>query len=306
MKGSMTSVATTSSSSGELSPEEAYRTAFRRNLGLVQPAEQQELADKRVLLLGAGGVGGNHAVVLARLGVGSFRVVDPDTFELANFNRQAGARMSTIGRAKAEVVAEDILEINPAAKVEPIVGKLEVDNAQALFEGVDLAVDGLDAFALEARKVAYPAARSAGVTMLNAGPLGMSVAMTVFTPDGMPFERYYDLRPEHDRFDQLIAFMLGTAPALSHLPYMDMRYASMKEEYGPSLGAACLLCAGVVGVEAMRILLGRPGLRPVPHYYQFDPYRGRLFSGRLIWGNRGPLQRLKRWRASKILRAQVQ
>jgi hypothetical protein len=55
-----------------------------------------------------------------------------------------------------------------------------------------------------------------------------------------------------------------------------------------------MLCAGIAAIETLRVVLRRPGLRPAPCYYQFDAYRQRLFRGRLRWGNRGPIQRIKR------------
>jgi len=72
-----------------------YATAFDRNIGWLTTAEQQRLRQKRIAIAGVGGVGGSHLLTLARLGVGRFTISDPDRFELANFNRQAGAMMST-------------------------------------------------------------------------------------------------------------------------------------------------------------------------------------------------------------------
>ena len=62
--------------------------AFERNLGLISPEEQERLAKTTIAIAGCGGVGGVHAHTLARLGIGGFRLCDPDEFSLANFNRQ--------------------------------------------------------------------------------------------------------------------------------------------------------------------------------------------------------------------------
>src|SRR6185295_15972138 len=93
----------------------SYAQAFTRNLGLVSSQEQERLRRACVALPGLGGVGGAHLQALARIGIGAFRLADPDTFELANFNRQLGASMSSIGRGKAEVMAEIARDINPEA-----------------------------------------------------------------------------------------------------------------------------------------------------------------------------------------------
>src|SRR5687768_16236474 len=86
-------------------PRFEYATAFSRNLGWVTEFEQAALGRKRVAIAGMGGVGGLHLLTLVRLGIGRFRIADFDHFELANFNRQAGAGMSTLGQPKVEVMA---------------------------------------------------------------------------------------------------------------------------------------------------------------------------------------------------------
>ena len=71
-----------------------YHEAFSRNLGWVTEAEQETLRNKRIAIAGMGGVGGSHLLTLTRLGIGAFNLADFDQFELANFNRQAGASVS--------------------------------------------------------------------------------------------------------------------------------------------------------------------------------------------------------------------
>src|SRR3954468_20686442 len=91
----------------------SYEQAFDRNLGWVSEKEQQALRSKRVAIAGLGGVGGAHLLALARLGVGKFTLADLDRFEIQNFNRQVGANVGSIGRAKVDVMAEMALGINP-------------------------------------------------------------------------------------------------------------------------------------------------------------------------------------------------
>jgi tRNA A37 threonylcarbamoyladenosine dehydratase len=79
----------------------SYTQAFSRNIGWVTAAEQQVLRGKRVAIAGMGGVGGVHLLTLARLGVGAFHVADFDTFDIANFNRQVGAAVSTLGARRS-------------------------------------------------------------------------------------------------------------------------------------------------------------------------------------------------------------
>ncbi len=114
----------------------SYDQAFSRNLGLVNPEEQAKLRASCVAIAGMGGVGGVHLMTLARLGVGAFRIADPDTFELANFNRQYGAEMATLGRSKVEVMAEKARGINPDLKIEIFREKITAENIDRFLQGV--------------------------------------------------------------------------------------------------------------------------------------------------------------------------
>jgi len=90
-----------------------YGQAFSRNIGWITEQEQQVLRETRVAIAGMGGVGGSHLLTLTRLGIGRFSLSDFDRFGVENFNRQAGARLSSVGRPKLETLVEMALDINP-------------------------------------------------------------------------------------------------------------------------------------------------------------------------------------------------
>jgi hypothetical protein len=283
------------------SGEWSYEEAFSRHDGLLTGAEQNRLRNSRVAIAGLGGVGGIHLVTLARLGIGKFSIADPDRFEKANFNRQYGANMRTLGKKKAEVMRDGVLAINPDLDVRAFPEAISPENVDAFLEGVDVLVDGIDFFALEARRLLFREARRRGIWALTAGPIGLSTAWLTFAPNGMSFDDYFDFAGCHDALDQQIAFLLGLTPAATQRTYMDLSRADPKRGRGPSAGLACQLCSGVATAETLKILLQRGTVRPAPYYFQFDAYRQEFRRGRLLWGNRHPLQRLKRWRARRVL-----
>ena len=125
----------------------SYHAAFARNLGWVTQAEQNSLRGKRVAIAGMGGVGGVHLLTLARLGIGAFHIADFDTFDIANFNRQAGAMVSTLGQPKVAVLAQMARDINPELDIKQFPDGIHDSNLAEFFAGVDLYVDGLDFFA---------------------------------------------------------------------------------------------------------------------------------------------------------------
>ena len=270
----------------------SYHAAFARNLGWVTRAEQDSLRGKRVAIAGMGGVGGVHLLTLARLGIGAFQIADFDTFDIANFNRQAGAMVSTLGQPKVEVLAQMARDINPGLDLKMFPDGINDGNLADFFDGVDLYVDGLDFFAFPARQATFAMCAQLGIPAITAAPLGMGTAVLSFMPGRMTFEDYFgwgDL-PEEEK---ALRFLVGLAPAGLHGPYLvDPSAINLQERRGPSTIMGCQLCAGAAATEALKILLGRGKVMAAPHGMHFDAYRNRLVHTWRPGGNRHPLQRL--------------
>jgi len=84
---------------------------------LLKEDGQQKLRNANILIVGLGGVGSFAAEFIARAGVGSMTIVDGDDVDITNINRQLPALHSTVGKMKADVVAERLLDINPDLKL---------------------------------------------------------------------------------------------------------------------------------------------------------------------------------------------
>ncbi len=117
---------------------------YDRNMRALSPEESASLAEKRVTVVGAGGLGGFVVEMLARIGVGRIRVIDADVFEQTNLNRQLFATERTLGAAKVDAAVARIAEVNSEIDVEPVRELLTRDNARALVRGSDVVVDALD------------------------------------------------------------------------------------------------------------------------------------------------------------------
>jgi molybdopterin/thiamine biosynthesis adenylyltransferase len=269
-----------------------YQQAFARNIGWVTPAEQQALRGKRVAIAGMGGVGGNHLLTLARLGVSHFRIADFDRFDLANFNRQVGAMMSTLDQPKAEVMARMARDINPQVEVEIFGAGVDESNLRAFLSGCDLYVDSLDFFAFDIRARTFALCAEMKVPATTAAPLGMGAAVLTFMPGQMTFEDYFQWG-SHDEVEKAIRFVVGLAPAGLHRPYLVVPEAvNFGERRGPSTFMACQLCAGMAATEALKILLRRGKVLAAPWGMQFDAYRNKLARTWRPGGNGNPLHRL--------------
>lgn len=281
-----------------------YARAFSRNIGWVTEEEQAKLRNARVAIAGMGGVGGKHAVTLARLGIGKLVLADFDEFDLHNMNRQAGAFMSTMGQSKLEVMQRMALDINPEIEVRSFPHGVNAENVDEFLDGVDIYADSLDFFAMEIRRLVFAKCREKGIPALTAAPLGMGTAFLYFDPAGMSFEDYFKLEGQ-EKDEQFARFAVGLSPAMLNRGYLVAPEAvNFRERRGPSTPMACELCGGVMGTAVLKLVLGRGEVKAAPWSMQFDAYRQKLTFNWRPWGNANPLQQLLLMFVRPLLRGQ--
>lgn len=126
--------------------EDLLRYARHFVLPQVGPKGQRALAQARVLLVGAGGLGSPVALYLTAAGVGTVGVVDADLVDLSNLQRQVLHGISHLGQFKVDSARDRLWELNPSVEVVPHQTRLTSANALEVFEGYDLVVDGSDNF----------------------------------------------------------------------------------------------------------------------------------------------------------------
>ena len=270
----------------------SYGDAFSRNLGWVTEQEQERLRQSTVAIAGLGGVGGVHFLTLTRLGIGRFRIADFDVFDIANFNRQAGARMNTVGRPKVEVMAEMARDINPELEIIPFAEGVTRDNLSTFLNGVDVYVDGLDFFAFDAREMVFGECARLSIPAVTVAPFGMGAALLNFLPGRMTFEEYFGWQGCTEA-EKALRFFLGLAPAgLTRTYLVDRSRVDFQARRGPSTPMACEICGGVAATEVLKIVLGRKKVWAAPFGIQFDAYRNKLVRTWRPGGHKNPLQRL--------------
>jgi molybdopterin/thiamine biosynthesis adenylyltransferase len=282
-------------------PPFGYEVLFSRNLGIVSKDEQLILKKSRVGIAGVGGVGGAHAITLARMGIGHFHLADPDFFEAANMNRQFGATFQSLGQSKTIVLKEMIQSINPDAEVTIFDDGINSQNCKIFLQDTDLVLDGIDAFAVSDRRILYESCLAQNIFVIASGPVGLTATLHVFGPGSMSFEDYFDFRSCQSEEEMFVAFIVGTCPSFLHWGQIDSNYIDIGNQRGPSLAPSINLCAALACSEALQILLHRNSSMLAPRYLQFDLKDKTLAKKYLFWGNRNPLQRLKRRFALHVL-----
>ncbi|TFD49969.1 adenylyltransferase/sulfurtransferase MoeZ [Cryobacterium sp. Hh11] len=129
-----------------LSASESVRTARQRRLPQLNELGQRRLANARVLVLGAGGLGSPALLYLAAAGVGTIGIVDGDDVEPSNLQRQIVHGQADVGRPKVDSAAERIAEIAPETTVVRHAERLVANNAAEILGGYDVVIDGTDNF----------------------------------------------------------------------------------------------------------------------------------------------------------------
>lgn len=278
-----------------------YSKAFDRNLGWLSVSDQEKLKRACVAIAGVGGAGGYQAQALARLGVGRFKLIDPDTFEMTNFNRQMGATMSTLGEKKVYVIRDMIREINPEAQIEIFEEPLSAQTVDSFLKSVDLVMDGIDFFALEAKLLLFEKTKALGLYTVTCCPLGFGASLIVFSPQGMDFKRYFDFNDSMSPEDVKLAFAFGLSPTPLCFRYMTRDALSFKGSRAPSVSPGLMLVGALSATEAVRALTQKEGLKVCPAVFQIDLMTQKMRRKYYPLGMASPWMRLKRWIIRKIL-----
>jgi len=179
-------------SSQILKPEQ--RSRYERHISLPEIGEkgQQKLLDSRVVIIGAGGLGSPAALYLAAAGVGTIGVVDMDTVEESNLQRQILHSTETIGKNKVDSAEKTLSALNPDVNVITYNTLLNKDNAIEVIENYDVVVDGTDN--LQTRYLINDASVKTGIPVVHGSIFQYEGQITVFDPKNGP--TYRDVFPE--------------------------------------------------------------------------------------------------------------
>jgi adenylyltransferase/sulfurtransferase len=159
------------------------RTRYSRHILIPEVGEegQFKLFDARVLLIGAGGLGSPAAVYLAAAGVGTIGIVDFDTVDLSNLQRQILHHVDDIGRPKVDSAADAIHAMNPDVKVIKHAVQLSSENAKDILKDYDVILNGSDNF--PTRYLVNDAAAMLGKPLVDASIFQFEGQLTVYHTD---------------------------------------------------------------------------------------------------------------------------
>lgn len=287
---------------GYSSLEDYHLDAFSRNIGFISRAELAILRNKRVAIPGLGGVGGVHLITHIRTGFTNFNISDFDYFDVANCNRQYGAKTSNYQKPKLEMMVHEAMEINPFLNINQFPEGINEKNVDQFLDGVDILIDSLDVFVIDLRILLYKKAREKGIPIVTAAPLGFGTSVLCFSPNkGMSFEEYFGITKDLTENEKFVRFIAGVAPKALHAEYVDKLSLQPQIKRVPSLGAGCQFAASAACAMSTKIVLGRKGVNYAPHYFAVDPYLQTMKKGVVIGGFKNPILKLKIFILRKIV-----
>lgn len=206
---------------------------YERNIPALTEEECKLLRQKRVLVVGCGGLGGHLIELLSRVGIGAIRAVDGDVFEPSNLNRQLLSEVPLLGTGKARTAADRGSRVNPDVEIEAVEEYMSGDNVSGLLMCCDAVLDGLDN--IRSRKILSAACEKAGIPYIYGAISGWVAQAAVSMPGDKLIETLYP--------DETV---LKDKSVLSFTP---------------------ALCASIQASLCVKLLVGRPVEAGTVYYY---------------------------------------
>jgi molybdopterin/thiamine biosynthesis adenylyltransferase/rhodanese-related sulfurtransferase len=175
---------------------------------------QIKLLESSVLCIGAGGLGSPSSLYLAAAGIGTIGMIDDDTVDATNLQRQVLHNIDRVGMPKVDSAEKTLKGLNPDLKVVKYKARLTSDNVMEVLKGFDVIVDGADNF--QTRYLVNDAALKLGIPVVHASIFRFEGQLTVFPGEGSPCYRclYPEPPPPEEAPSCQEAGVLGVLPGI--------------------------------------------------------------------------------------------
>lgn len=233
-------------------PENQYWKIIDRQKEIINQKEQFKLKRSKITVIGCGGIGGAAVEMLARMGVGSLKIVDKDTFDLTNINRQLMSSMESIGKPKVQVTAEILSSINPFLKIKTIERELNESNVKKILKGSDLVVDALDN--LISRILTSRCTSELRIPFIHGAIHGTMGQITTFT----------DETPSYEELFKLPSFKKKLTPEIIN----DVR--KLNQNIPPVIGPVPNIVGCLQAFEGLKLITGKGKPILAPEVLMFD------------------------------------
>ncbi len=245
------------------------------------PEGQKKLRDLRVGVAGLGGIGGNLAEIMVRLGVGHIKICDPDTLENSNLNRQVIANRQTIGMKKAHASAMELRNIAEDFELVVYDNGLTPDNAEEFVSDLDMVIDEIDIFPLRPRVWLHQAARKLNLPLYSGLVVGLGTHIFKFHGDQYTFEDFMmnnEAEIDNPSANFIMDRICNPAPSYLEDPTARQSYQRTIEDRAvPIFGASTYMAHSVIAIRMIADYMGWsekfgvPQTPVMPSFLKIDP-----------------------------------
>lgn len=223
-----------------------------RQAPLVSRDEQEKFKKAKITVIGCGGIGGQTIEMLARMGIGELVLVDEDSFDLSNMNRQTLATMDDLDKDKSEVAAKKVESINPYVNVTSFSEHVCEDNISEIIGDSKIVIDALDN--ILTRVIVSRKARELKIPLIHGAIHGTLGQVTVFLPNTKSYEEMFDLPSLGKELDSEVIESLN----------------SIASGVPPAIGPTPNLVGCLEAMEAYKIVTGIGKVTVAPKILSFD------------------------------------
>ena len=243
-----------------------YNEIFSRNLGFINKSQQKAIKSLSVGIAGAGGDGGLLAERLVRFGIGKIILSEPDTFEPANCNRQFGANTKTCGINKGEVIAKELILINPDLKIKVYKDGITENNVKEFVRSSDIIIDEIEYSKPSVSVLLAKEARRQHKYIFMGANIGWGASIFCFSPKGITFEKYFKYDQSTNTIDPI--------RYVKKIPRYFSKNLLAKILRGkipmPSLSSSVGLVASFISSQVIFFAISKKARIVAPHFWFVD------------------------------------
>jgi len=276
--------------------DDYYSEFTQRNIGIITDKEQELLKTTKLAVFGLGGIGGVITEQLVRIGIGNLAIIDNDTFDISNNNRQIYSFQSTLGTYKTDTTERFLKDINPNLVIEKY-NEVNTANLPLILKNCNLVMLAIDSvkpcieIGRECRKLKIPIIEGWAIPFYN---------VRVIDSQTPCLETLYNLPTKNKSLDAFtdkdfnsmftnILLSLTTINGLAdHYTGESIKKLMRGELLPRSFAPMVWLTSTAMVIEGTKLLLNKGKIQRAPKFLVFDPWQGKIpfqFVLKRRWSN---------------------
>lgn len=240
--------------------EMGYWEIITRQMSIVTKSKQEKFKNSKIAVIGCGGIGGAAIEMLARMGVGELNIVDSDSFDMSNLNRQVMSSIDTLNLSKSEVTKEKIRLINPYVKINAFTEEVNENNIEKIVKDCDVVIDALDNILTRIIISRYTYKNK--IPFIHGAIHGTMGQLTTFTGETISYEELFSLNSFNKELNSEIR----------------KEIENISTDLPPVIGPVPNIIGCLEAMETFKLITGVGEVTLAPKIFKFDLLYLELFN----------------------------